>query len=155
MGDDIQIRIITFRLNSGRMKMIVEILRIITWPITVIIAVFTLKPYLAQLLAGSKVKISLFGQSVETTLPELEGVVSEQAGGALTESEMNDLQKFYQQSVIEYPNGVESKEKEALRPLRNYGLIMTKPRGKSLGRAKSIQISALGRLVMKSKDPGN
>jgi hypothetical protein len=137
------------------MKMILEVLRIITWPITVLIAVFALRSYLAPLLSGSKVKISLFGQSVETTLPELESVVSEQAGGALSELQMNYLKQFYQQGAIDYPNGVESDEKEALRPLRNYGLIMTIPRGKPMRKAKSLQISALGRLVMKSKYRGN
>jgi len=129
----------------------IEALNILAWPVTVLIAIFVLRPYMAKLLSGSKIKLSLFAQSVEMTLRELKEIMTEQTGESLTELELEKLTQLYRDVTKDYPDGVKSPEREELRPLRNYGLIMTLPKGQSLGHAKFIQLTALGRLFMSTK----
>ncbi len=48
--------------------MILPYLEILIWPVTVLIVVLILRPVLQRLLQSSKVKIQLFGVTIETDL---------------------------------------------------------------------------------------
>lgn len=129
----------------------IEILRIVVWPGVVLIGVAVLRPHIATLLSSSKVKVSLFGQTIETTLPELERIIEEQAGGALTVEETLYLDGLYEHGQKDHPEVTKNEDHKLIRPLRNFGLVMTIARNAFLGDAKSIQLTSLGRLYMKAK----
>ena len=130
---------------------LIEIVKTVIWPIVALIGIWVLRRHILPFLSGSKVKLSLFGQAIETTLPELGRIIEEQTGGSLTVEEKQYLDYLYGQGIKEYPNGMTSDERKLIRPLRNYGLVMTIPRNSFLGDAKSIQLTSLGRLYMQAK----
>jgi hypothetical protein len=129
----------------------IEILKVVIWPIVVLIGIGILRRHILPFLSGSKVKLSLFGQAIETTLPELGRIIEEQTGGSLITAETHYLEYLYDQGIKEYPNGMTSEERKLVRPLRNYGLVMTNPKNSFLGDAKAIQLTSLGRLYMKAR----
>lgn len=55
-----------------------QFLEITLWPAVALVSIFVIRPHLAFLLSGTKVKLSLAGQSIETTLPELKSILEEQ-----------------------------------------------------------------------------
>jgi hypothetical protein len=116
-----------------------------------LIGIVAIRPALVALLSGSKVKLSLFGQSIETTLPELGRIIEEQTGGTLTAQETGYLDYLQDHGSKEYSTRMTDEEHNMLRPLRNYGLIMTNPKNATLQRATSIQLTSLGRLYMQAR----
>lgn len=124
-------------------------LQILAWPVTVLLVALILRPVLAPLLTRSKVKVELFGVTIETDLATLEAAMTQGIGGVLTEDETTYLQDLVEIVEKPYPDGIAKEDREFFRPMRNAGLIMTLPRGSALGMAKSIRLTKLGRLVMK------
>jgi hypothetical protein len=55
-----------------------RLLEIIRWPVVALVAIAVLRPYLTSLMSGAKVKLSIGGQSIETTLPEVKQILEEQ-----------------------------------------------------------------------------
>jgi len=105
-------------------------------------------------MSGAKVKLSIAGQSIETTLPELKEILEAQAGERLTEENKRYLRQLLQQGLKDYPRGVATEEeRQSLRLLRNNGLIQTVPRNAFLNDAKAIELSALGRLYLRAGVP--
>ena len=135
---------------------IAEILRLVeiaAWPLVAVLALLLVRPQIGKLLSGAKVKLSIAGSSIETTLPELQQIFEEQAGEPLTSEHITYLTALLKNGPKGYPNGVtESSERKFLRPLRNNGLILTRPRNAFLGRAREIELSALGRLYLRGID---
>lgn len=131
-----------------------KLLEILAWPSVTVIALFVLRPQIAKLLSGAKVKLSIGGQSIETTLPELQQIIEEQAGEPLSAEHMAYLIALLRAGARSYPNGVtESRDRKFLRPLRNNGLILTVPRNAFLSDARAIELSALGRLYLRGARP--
>lgn len=130
---------------------LIRLLEVLAWPAVAISAILVLRPHLYALLSRSKVKLAMFGQSIETTLPELENVVEEQAGGVLLPTHIEYLELLHAQGVKEYPTGVPGEEQKRLRPVRNSGLISTIPRDAYLADARAVQLSALGRLYLRAR----
>ena len=130
---------------------IVSLLEVLVWPAVAIAAILAIRPHLSALLSRSKIKLAMFGQSIETTLPELENVVEEQAGGVLLPAHIEYLELLRSQGVKEYPAGVQGEEQRHLRPLRNSGLISTLPRDAYLADVRTVQLSALGRLYLRAR----
>jgi hypothetical protein len=131
--------------------MFTEILGIVVWPIVVLIAIVLIRPHLAALMAKSKVRLSMFGQSIETTLPELEQVIEEEAGGNITEAHIDYLVSLSIDGVKNYPEGMGSDKRKFLRPIRNSGMIMTIPKDAFLAQASGVKLSALGRLYVRAR----
>jgi hypothetical protein len=127
-----------------------ELLKIVIWPIVALVGIFAIRPSLAALLSGSKVKLSLFGQSIETTLPELGRIIEEQTGGILSAPQIQYLDELHQRGLKEYSNKPTPQELKLLRPLRDYGLIMTSPYS-FLADAAAVQLTSLGRLYMTAR----
>jgi hypothetical protein len=129
----------------------IRVLEIVIWPVVALAGIAVLRPHIATLFSGSKVKLSLFGLSIETTLPELGRIIEEQTGGSLTAEENKYLDEVYEHGEKDYPQGMTSELRKLVRPLRNFGLVLTIPRNAFLTDAKSIQLTSLGRLYMKAK----
>jgi hypothetical protein len=130
---------------------VTHILEILVWPAAAIVALFIVRPHLSALMSKSKVKLAMFGQSIETTLPELEHVIEEQADGQLTEQHIKFLESLSEVGVKDYPNGIQSDERKFLRPMRNSGLILAIPRNAFLSEARGLRLSALGRLYLRAR----
>jgi hypothetical protein len=132
-----------------------RLLEIVLWPALAFVAIFVVRPHLATLLSGAKVKLSIAGQSIETTLPELKQILEEQAGESLSAEHVAYLTSLQRDGAKRYPSGIEqSDERKFLRPLRNSGLILTVPRNAFLREAEAIEPSALGRLYLRAKAAG-
>jgi hypothetical protein len=129
-----------------------ELLKIVVWPVVSMVALLAVRPSLAALLSGSRVKLTIAGQSIETTLPELKAMFEEQTTEPLTASHDEYLRELRSLGAKPYPKGVDdTKTRDFLRPLRNAGLIHTHPRGVRLKNANSISLSGLGRLYLGAK----
>lgn len=129
----------------------IRLLEVLVWPSVAIAAIFAIRPHLSALLSRSKVKLAMFGQSIETTLPELENVVEEQVGGVLLPAHIEYLDLLHAHGVKDYPTGVQGEEQKRLRPLRNWGLISTHPTDAYLAEVRMVQLSALGRLYLRAR----
>lgn len=130
---------------------LIRLLEVLVWPGVAAAAIFVLRPHLPVLLSRSKIKLEMFGQSIETTLAELENVVEEQSGGVLLPTHIAYLEMVRAAGAKEYPTGVSTEEQTLLRPVRNSGLISTIPRDAFLADARAVQLSALGRLYLRSR----
>jgi hypothetical protein len=128
-----------------------QLLQIIIWPLVAITGILVVRPHLSALMSKSKLKLSMFGQSIETSLPELQEVIQEQAEGALSAEHLAYLESLHQSGAKQYPDGVQSPERKFLRPLRNSGLIVAIPKDAFLADAKAVQLSALGRLYLRAR----
>lgn len=133
-----------------------KLLEILAWPIVAVFAIVVVRPQIAKLLSGAKVKLSIAGQAaIETTLPELKQVLEEQAGEPLTPQHFSYLIELQRGGTKLYSDGVQSsEERKFLRPLRNNGLVLTVPRNAFLTDASAIELSALGRLYLRGKGEG-
>jgi hypothetical protein len=131
---------------------LLEYVRILAWPVTALIALRFIGPLVRSQLAGSKIKVVLFGVEVETTLSELESATTEYLGRRLTEDQLAFLHSLYEEGEKQLnPTGVSSKDQSNVRPLRNAGLIMTLPTGAYLAEAKSLRLTALGDFLIRNK----
>src|SRR5436309_1645590 len=134
----------------------IRFLEVVLWPTVVLVAIFAVRPTFAELLSGAKVKLSISGQTIETTLPELKRIFEELSSEPLTDRHISYLNALRASGTREYPEGVQdSEQRELLRPLRNAGLIQTYPRGARLKRATGIDLSALGRLFLQTRAVAN
>ena len=132
-----------------------KLLEILIWPVVALVALLVVRPHISHLLSGAKVKFSVAGQGIETTLPEIKKIFEEQSGDPLTSEQFNYLAALQKSGAKSYPNGVkDSNEREFLRPLRNIGLILAIPRDEFLQDATGVELSALGRLYLQAKHSG-
>ena len=132
-----------------------SLLNVVAWPLVALFAVFAVRPHLAALMAKSKLKLSMFGQSIETSLPELQEVIQEQAEGTLTPEHLAYLESLHSAGAKSYPDGIESPERKFLRPLRNSRLVVAIPKDAFLADAKAVHLSALGRLFLRARRTSN
>jgi hypothetical protein len=135
---------------------ILKLVDILAWPVVALGALLVIGPQLAKLLSGAKVKLKIADQSIETTLPELQQILEEQAGDPLSLEHKALLRALLQNGPKTYDAGVKaSEERKLLRPLRNNGLVQTVPRNAFLAKAKAIELSALGRLYLRASQRTN
>jgi hypothetical protein len=124
------------------------------WPLTIIILLIVFRKTLARFLTSyalsSKVKISLFGVEVETTLRELEDISIATLGGRLNDKQQELLTVLSHNELIKYEKGVPEDEWNWIIPLRNAGIIETQPTGAYLRDAQSLKLTALGSLMVKA-----
>ena len=131
---------------------VLHLVEIVVWPLVAVAFIFVIRPHLAALLSGAKVKLSIAGQSIETTLPELKEILEEQAGESLSAESIAYLSSLEREGAKQYGSGItKSEERNLLRPLRNSGLVHTIPRNQFLQEATGIELSGLGRLYLRAR----
>ena len=131
---------------------LLQLLEIVIWPAVALVAIFIVRPHLGAYLSGARVKLSIAGQSIETTLPELKQILEEQSGESLSEDHIAFLESLQKDGARRYESGIQvSGDRKFLRPLRNSGLILTVPRSSFLTDARAVELSALGRLYLRAK----
>ena len=128
---------------------IIGLLKAMLWPAVAAVALYFVGPKLDILLSGSRVRFSMAGQVIETTLPELEQVFEEQSCGRLSEDHVEYLKSLKKEGTKHYPDGVNESDSDFLRPLRNTGLILTVPRDAFLKDVSAAELSGLGRMYLR------
>jgi len=129
-----------------------ELIKTIAWPAIALTALVIVRPHLSHILSGAKIKMTFYGQSIETTLPELRQILEEQTGEPLSDKHVSYLKDLLAMGPKNYPTGVYSDDdREFLRPLRNAGLALAVPRNAHLRNANAIEISGLGRLYLRAR----
>jgi hypothetical protein len=136
-------------------ELFIRYLAELKWPIVLVILLLAFRKPLGTVLAsmtlGSKVKISLFGVEVDTTLQELENVSIATLGGSLDANQKDLLTRLGTTGPISYnPKGIPEAQWCWIRPLRNAGLVETQPQGEYLAEAQALQLTSLGSLMMKA-----
>jgi hypothetical protein len=115
---------------------LLKLVELLVWPAVAVSTLLILRPLLPVVLRGARIKISIGGQEIETTLPELQQAIEEQAGEILDDKHIAYL-RHLKAGTRHYPEGTMTDDEKAfLRPLRNNGLILTNPRDVYLRDAK-------------------
>lgn len=129
------------------MKDFIEILKIVTWPLIVLILAVCFRGVIKSLVLGSKIKLKLAGVEIETTLREFATVIQETyRHGRLTDEQWEWLGRLKREGRIPYDQA----QYLVLRPLRNSGLIHEHPEGTLTG-CESVSITPLGALLLKNR----
>jgi hypothetical protein len=140
-------------------ELVLEYVKVLIWPITITILLFAYRNAIISVLPKSRIKVSLFGLEVETTLPELETITLATLGGHLNNKQLHLLTRMANEGPIAYEEGgIPKDDRKWIRPLMNAGLIMTTPVGAHLGEADGLALTPLGSLLvrpmMKTHSPG-
>ena len=89
---------------------------LLTWPVVTLVAVLLYRKAVYRLLSEGKVKITVAGVEIETTLPVVEASITESLHGAkLTDVQRNWLSRL----ETDGRTPVSNQEKAVLRPLRD------------------------------------
>ena len=116
----------------------------LAWPMVVFFGLLYYRRALTSLLSQSKVKFTISGITVETTLCELERSVSDSLRGEdLTAEQWARLKRIRDERRVAYNH---HSDYAHLVALRNAGLIREHPKG-HLQDAKEVSITTLGRLL--------
>jgi hypothetical protein len=127
-------------------KVVHDYVELLTWPIVALAAIILYRNIIRSLLPGAKVKLTISGVTVETTLPIIEHSITESLRGEeLTDEQWSWLQKLHAHGQTEFsPDDL-----TVLRPLRDSGLLRAYSKG-FLQNAGAVNITALGRLLFEA-----
>jgi hypothetical protein len=136
-------------------ELVLKYIEALIWPVIAVIFLILYRDPILALLEKSKVTLSLFGISIETTLSQIESSLMAPLGGMLTPRQWELLEEIKEHGSI----SVKSKgfvmlmqgDLPWIRPIRNAGLIMTLPDGKYIEQADEIVLTSLGELLMQAK----
>jgi hypothetical protein len=132
-------------------QLFLEYTKVLAWPLIALTALLLYKKIITGLVPGSKVKFTLSGFSIETSLPVIEQSVTDSLDGqTLTEEELALLKKLRNDGRITFERSATNIK--MARSLRNAGLIKHYPRGGFLQDARQIEITILGRLLVEAVD---
>jgi hypothetical protein len=129
---------------------LLEYLKVLVWPIVFLVALIWFPRTIRSVLPYvTKVKLNLFGVEIETTIANLERVLTAGVGARLTERQWDLLEEIFRKgrlSVAE-KNYVMTLQKDLawIRPIRNAGLVSTLPEGKIIEEAEQLDLTPLAR----------
>jgi len=122
---------------------------VLAWPIVAVVAVLVYRKVIPSMLPGAKIKLIVFGLTIQTSIPVLEQSVRESLGGrGLTKDQLSLLQKLRSDGRA----AVDKTQLEMARRLRNAGLIRHCPEEEYLQNATEIEITILGRLLVEAAE---
>ena len=126
----------------------IEYVCVLVWPTVVIFALFLFRKDLRKILVKpEKIKFSIGGVTVETSIEQLAKSVSESLRGKkLSDEQWEWLERLSKTERLQYDHQFYGD----LRPLRNSGLIREHPEG-WLSNSKEIEITTLGKLLLEAK----
>jgi len=128
-------------------ELVLKLLTTLVWPLVTVFFLVRYREALQSLMAQGKVKFTMAGVTVETTLAKFEEVMTDNLRDkTLLSSQWESLQQMAQ-APIPFDR---AKDYEHLRPLRDAGLIWALPKG-HLGDAKEVVISPLGKLLLNAR----
>lgn len=131
-------------------KLIQGYLQILVWPCVTLFLLIRYRDVIQSLIPRSKVKLTISGVTVETTLETLErSVEASLRGRPLSQEQWAWLKRLRDEGRIAYDHDYY----DQLRPLRNSGLIREHPEG-WLSNSKEIEITALGKLLLEASERG-
>lgn len=136
-------------------KLVLSYIKVLIWPS---IAVFVLIKYhdiIIEFFFRSKVKLSLFGFEIETKVSDLEKSLTVEVGDTLKDQQWELLENIYKKGTVSVAKEGYEMNMQAdlkwIRPLRNAGLLKSLPDGEYIEKAKELQLTPLGNLLMESK----
>ena len=114
------------RSNMETARVIQSYVAVLVWPLLIFVAMIIYRDVIRSLLPGAKVKLTILGIAIETTIPVIERSIAESVNG---ESLTNEQKEW----LMRLKNGGEEtfdqSQLSALRPLRNAGLVKNHPPG--------------------------
>jgi hypothetical protein len=131
-------------------QLILGFVQALIWPLVALIIFLRYRSVINSLIPHSKLKFSIAGVTIETSLDTIERSVEESfRGRRLSTSQWTWLQRLRDEGRVPYDRNYYKE----LRPMRNTGLIREHPEG-WLSAAKEIEITTLGRLLLEAHDKG-
>jgi hypothetical protein len=137
----------------GISKTMVALIIELKWPITTLIVLIMFRRAIRVLLTSfsmSKIRISLFGIEVETSISELEAISLSVLGDQLSEKQMRLLKTLGKGKKDVEHSPLTDEECQYIRPLRNAGLIKTDPPDMFLNKIRSLALTPLGSLLTRA-----
>lgn len=129
-----------------------HLVEILVWPVVVLVAIIVIRPHLSNLISGAKLKLTIAGLVIETTLPELKQILEEQIGEPLSPEQIEYLLERFRDGPKQYPSGVEASSTESSFGHFVMPALLTVPRNAFLRDATAIEISTLGRLYLRARE---
>jgi hypothetical protein len=124
--------------------LLLSYIQVLIWPIVAFFVLWKYRDVIKSLVPRSKLKLTIAGVSIETSLETLQRSVEESfRGRRISTDQWTWLKRLHDSGRIPYNHTYY----EQLRPLRNSGLIREHPEG-WLSDAKEIEITTLGRLLL-------
>lgn len=109
-------------------ELVLRYVEVLVWPVTVTVLLFTYRDAIVAILPTSKIKVSLYGFEIETTLQELKDVTLATLGGDLSSRQRNLLEEIAKEGPKSFEKGeIPKEDRKWIRPIMNAGLIMTQP----------------------------
>jgi len=131
-------------------RLILSYLQVVVWPSVAVLAIVRYRDVIRSLVPGAKVKLTIFGVAIETSIPVIEQSVTESLQGRkLTETQWSWLKKLRNDGRTEFARA----QLDMLRPLRNAGLIRGYPE-EFLEQATAVEITTLGKLLVDASEHG-
>jgi hypothetical protein len=125
-------------------RLVLSFVQALIWPLIAVLVLWRYRDLIESLLPRSKVKFTIAGVSIETSLETLQRSVEESfRGRRISAEQWAWLRRLHEDGRLPY----DSAHYEQLRPLRNSGLIREHPEG-WLSNAKEIEITTLGKLLL-------
>jgi hypothetical protein len=131
---------------------LINALNVLAWPIVALLIGYWYRDVFRSLFPGAKVKLTISGVAIETSIPVIEQSVTESLRGRkLTPEQWSLLKKLHDDGRTELQKL--QTEVSTLRPLRDSGLVRGHPEG-FLANATEIEITTLGRLLVEASEHG-
>jgi hypothetical protein len=126
---------------------ILDCFRVLSWPIAATLISYWYRDVIRSLLPGAKITLTIVGLKAEATIPEIKASVEESLGGEpLTPEQRKWLQDLFREGAKDIQR---DEDRGILRPLRDSGLIRTYPKREQIAYAKGVEITTLGRLLVR------
>lgn len=128
-------------------QIVLGYVNVLAWPTAAVIILLRYREIIQTLLPSTKVRMTLGGVTIETTLEALQKSIEE----SLWDEQITREQWSWLERLSNGPQAYDHKhDYDVLMPIRNAGLIRAQPRG-FLTTAKSVEITSLGLLLLKSR----
>jgi hypothetical protein len=127
---------------------VLSYIRVLIWPIVAVILLIAYRRIIERLLPGARIKLTLAGVTIETTLDVLTNSIEEiVADEGISKEQWSRLEHIGTEGRVEFNYG---RDYKVLMPIRNAGLIRPVPRG-YLTQATEVELTPLGRLLLQAR----
>lgn len=129
-------------------QLILGYVQALAWPCVAVFLLLRYRSVIESIVPHSRLKFTIAGITIETSLETMERSVEESFGGRrLLPEQLAWLRRLASEGRLAY----DKSQLHDLRPLRNAGLIRVHPEG-WLASGKEIEITTLGKLLVEAHD---